>query len=142
MDSHQWSPSQNLLLGRLKAPCVLSESQINCIVYGGDALALFFKVPLLLSNSLQVLVDKADLPAAEQAICNVLNYRRAEIDESPGFWEFPRFVPQGSNGVYAFHINEETLLFLHQGPEQATEVEPLRIYIHASTVYHVDMNNP
>ncbi|KAG7095591.1 hypothetical protein E1B28_006321 [Marasmius oreades] len=129
-------------LNRLKAATVLSKAQLDCVVYGGDALVFFYGLPVLLTDSLQLMVHEANLTAAGKAICSALNYSQVEVDEARDFKEVARYVPQGSTPTHAFKINKDTLLFTHNFPEQAYEkCEPLRIYIHASTVYHVNMNN-
>jgi hypothetical protein len=144
--------------GRLKPASHLLKAGICSIVYAEDALSIIHRVPTtraLFDHHL--LFQKSDLQKAVKCLCSApLSYELCLEDETR-HWKDYLFI--NPDTPYAFRLNEDTYLLTHNGPPRATknvcsctlnyltviaifwQNEPLRIFLHSSSVFHFDMDD-
>ncbi len=151
--SPSWPSEQ---LARLRPPTVLLQAGIPCVVWAEDALSIVHRVPTVLFDT-QLLVSDDDLHSAAQTICSKLPYALANDDERA--WKDVRLF--NKDRPHAFNIGGPTLFLRHHNPEWARKnVRALlpkywdpcliitsqemadRIFLHAASVFHFDVNDP
>ncbi|KAJ8093469.1 hypothetical protein PM082_020326 [Marasmius tenuissimus] len=113
---HDKSPSDpNEQRNHLRAPAELVKSGLPFVVYAETALSIIHRVLTVLFD-LQLLLYSEDLWRAQKAICRTLPYTCKEYDEE-NTWNDYRMV--NKDAPYAFSLNEDTLLLVHNNPEEA-----------------------
>ncbi|KAL0576021.1 hypothetical protein V5O48_005950 [Marasmius crinis-equi] len=121
-DESTSSPSEQL--GRLTPPSLLLQSGIPCVVHAEDALCIVHRVPTGLFIQ-QLLLHKERLHDAKQLLCQALPYYHAEVDEVDRWNETKLTDPKQP---HAFELN--------------SAYAPPRIFLHASYVFHFDIDVP
>ncbi|KAL0576024.1 hypothetical protein V5O48_005953 [Marasmius crinis-equi] len=111
----------------------IHASGIPCVVHAEDALCIVHRVPTGLFIQ-QLLLHKERLHDAKQLLCQALPYYHAEVDEVDRWNETKLTDPKQP---HAFELNSDTLLLVHRNPDEASKMHmPLRIFLHASYVFH------
>ncbi|KAF8904170.1 hypothetical protein CPB85DRAFT_1318343 [Mucidula mucida] len=133
--SPSWPSEQ---LARLGPPTVLLQAGILCVVWAEDALSIVHRVPTVLFDT-QLLVSDDDLHSAARTICSKLPYALSNDDERA--WKDVRLF--NKDRPHAFNIGGATLFLRHHNPEWARKNEMAdRIFLHAASVFHFDVNDP
>ncbi|KAK0199929.1 hypothetical protein DFS33DRAFT_205120 [Desarmillaria ectypa] len=124
---------------RLGPPRSLLQADIPCVVGAEDALSIVHHVPTVLFDQ-QLLVPDNYVKAAARVICSGLPYSIRTTDGDPRWKNFFRFNKDRS---HAFDLNVSTIFLQHVDPALAHETDkPVRIFVHAASVFHFDVQDP
>ncbi|KAK0450368.1 uncharacterized protein EV420DRAFT_1705965 [Desarmillaria tabescens] len=124
---------------RLGPPRSLLKAGIPCVVWAEDALSIIHRVPTVLFDQ-QLLVPDNYVKVAAQVICSDLPYSIRSTDNDERWKDFSRF---NKDRPHAFDLNTSTIFLQHDDPALAHETnKPVRIFVHAASVFHFDVQDP